>query len=151
MVRCGDVHLALPTVPSAAYGHGMPIRIGLIVLAVSQLALARWMVADPGGFFDQVGGFGAQNDHYIRDVATWNAALGVVAAIAVVRPSWQLPVLVLATVQFTLHAINHIADADTAIGSTDGAFDAISLALGAVLLGGLAYLAARDRAAVRAS
>jgi hypothetical protein len=129
----------------------MPIRAGLIVLAVTQIALALWMVTDPGGFFDQVGGFGAQNDHYIRDVATWNAALGVVAAIAVVRPSWQLPVLVLATVQFTLHAINHIADADLAVGSTDGAFDAISLAVGALLLGGLAWLAARERTAVRAS
>jgi hypothetical protein len=129
----------------------MPIRLGLIVLAVTQLALALWMVTDPGGFFDQVGGFGTQNDHYIRDAATWNAALGVVAAIAVVRPSWQLPVLALATVQFALHAINHIADADTAVASTDGAFDAISLAVGALLLGGLAYLAARERAGVRAS
>jgi hypothetical protein len=129
----------------------MPIRIGLLVLALSQLALALWMVADPGGFFDQVGAFGAQNDHYIRDVATWSAALGVTALIAVWQPAWQLPVLVFAAVQFTLHAINHIADAGDAVGSTDGAFDAISLALGAVLLGALAWLAARERAGVPAS
>src|SRR3954465_14911818 len=102
----------------------MPIRIGLIVLAVTQLALALWMVTDPGGFFDQVGGFGTQNDHYIRDNATWNGAPGAPPPTAVGRPAWQMPVLVLATVQFTLHAINHIADAGDAVGSTDGAFDA---------------------------
>jgi hypothetical protein len=129
----------------------MPIRIGLIVLAVSQLALALWMVTDPGGFFDQVGGFGSQNDHYIRDAATWNAALAVAAAVAVQLPAWRLPVLVFAAVQFTLHAINHIADAGDAVGSTDGAFDAVSLAIGALLLGGLAWLAARERTTVRAS
>jgi hypothetical protein len=129
----------------------MPIRIGLIVLAVSQLALALWMVADPGGFFDQVGGFGVQNDHYIRDVATWSAALGVTALIAVWQPDWRLPVLFLAAVQFTLHAVNHIADAHLAVASTDGAFDAVSLAIGALLLGALAWLAARDRAGVAAS
>jgi hypothetical protein len=129
----------------------MPIRIGLIVLAVTNLALALWMVGDPGGFFDQVGGFGTQNDHYIRDVATWNAALGATALVAVWQPSWRLPVLAFAAVQFTLHAVNHIADAGDAVGSTDGAFDAISLAIGALLLGALAWLAAREPTGVRAS
>lgn len=129
----------------------MPIRIGLLVLAASQLVLAVWMVADPGSFFDHVGGFGTRNDHYIRDVATWNAALAATAAVAVWLPSWRAPVLVFAAVQFTLHAINHIADAGDAVGSTDGAFDAVSLAVGALLLGALAWLAARERAAVPAS
>jgi hypothetical protein len=129
----------------------MPIRIGLLVLAATQLALALWMVTDPGGFFDQVGGFGTQNDHYIRDVATWNAALAVAAAAAVRLPGWRVPVLVFAALQFTLHAINHIADAGDAVASTDGAFDAVSLALGALLLGALAWLAARERTGVRAS
>jgi hypothetical protein len=151
LVRFVEVHVVLPTEPPSPYRRRMPIRIGLIVLAASQLLLALWMVGDPGGFFDQVGGFGTQNDHYIRDVATWNAALAVAAAIAVWQPSWRLPVLVFAAVQFTLHAINHIADAGDAVGSTDGAFDAVSLALGALLLGALAWLAARERTGVRAS
>ena len=129
----------------------MAVRLGLLALGVSQIALALWMVADPGSFFTHVGGFGVQNDHYIRDVATWNAALGATALIAVWQPAWQLPVLFMAAVQFTLHAINHIVDANLAVASTDGAFDAVSLALGAVLLGALAWLAARDRAGVAAS
>jgi hypothetical protein len=144
MARSVGVHLALRAVPPAGYGPAMIVRVGLLVLAASQLGLAVWMVADPGSFFDQVGGFGTRNDHYIRDVATWNAALAVTAAVAVRRPSWRLPVLVLAAVQFTLHAINHIADAGDAVASTDGPFDAVSLAIGALLLAGLAWLVVHD-------
>ena len=109
----------------------------LAVLAFSQLVLAVWMVADPASFFDHVGGFGARNDHYLRDVATFEAALGVCAAVAVRRPSWRVAVLAFATVQFALHAINHIADAHAAVASTSGWADAIEIAVGAVLLGWL--------------
>ena len=123
----------------------MIVRVALIILGISQLALAAWMVADPGSFFDQVGGFGTQNDHYIRDVATWSAALGVAALIAAFRESWQLPVLAFAALQFTLHAVNHAADADTAVASTNGTADAVELAVGALLLAAVAWLAVRRR------
>jgi hypothetical protein len=125
----------------------MAARLALLVLGVTQIALALWMVADPGSFFTHVGGFGVRNDHYLRDVATFEMALGVVALIAVRRPSWQLPVLTFAALQFTLHAINHIRDAGDAVGSTSGAFDAISLATGAVLFAVLAWSLARKRGA----
>src|SRR4051794_1966914 len=118
----------------------MPIRIGLVVLAVSQLFLGLWMIIDPSSFFDHVGGFGRQNDHYIRDNATWALAMGVVALIAVWRASWRLPVLVFAAIQFTLHTVNHIADADKAVASTNGAADAVELGIGALLLAALAWL-----------
>ena len=139
----GDVACARG--PSRVYGPDMLVRVGLLVLAVSQLALAVWMVADPGSFFDHVGGFGARNDHYVRDVATWSAALAVVAFIAAFRESWQLPVLTFAALQFTLHAINHAVDANKAVASTDGVADAVELAIGALLLGALAVLSLRRR------
>jgi len=116
---------------------------GLAVLAIVQLVLAVWMVADPSSFFDNVGGFGARNDHYLRDVATFEAALGVCAAIAVRRASWRVPVLAFAVVQFTLHAINHVADAHAAVASTSGWADAIELAAGAAVLGWLLWGAIR--------
>ncbi len=122
----------------------MAIRIGLILLGVSPLFLGLWMIVDPGSFFDHVGGFGVQNDHYIRDNATWALTLGVVALIAAWRVSWRLPVLVFAALQFTLHTINHIADAGKAVASTNGAADAVELGLGALLLVALAMLCARD-------
>jgi hypothetical protein len=122
----------------------MAIRIGLVVLGVSQLLLGLWMIIDPGSFYEHVGGFGVQNDHYIRDNATWALSMGIVALIAAWRPAWRLPVLVFAAIQFTLHTINHIADAGKAVGSTNGAADAVELAVGALLLVALAWLCARD-------
>jgi archaellum biogenesis protein FlaJ (TadC family) len=119
------------------------VRPVLLVLGVSQIALALWMVADPASFFTHVGGFGARNDHYLRDVATFEMALGVVALIAVRRPTWQLPVLTFAALQFTLHALNHVRDAGKAVASTSGAFDAVSLGAGAVLFAVLAWMLAR--------
>jgi len=120
------------------------LRPGLAFLAAIQLVLALWMVADPGSFFDNVGGFGARNDHYLRDVATWELALGACAAIAVWRPGWRVPVLAFATIQFTFHALNHIGDAGDAVASTSGWFDAISLAVGALFFGGLLRAAVQD-------
>jgi hypothetical protein len=157
MVRASRATLALPTVPPRPYRQAMAtarlhrsepladrvMAPALAVLAVSQLALAVWMVADPGSFFDNVGGFGARNDHYLRDVATFEAALGVCAAIAARRAAWRVPVLAFAAVQFTLHAVNHIADAHAAVASTSGWADAIELALGAALLGWLLWGAIR--------
>jgi hypothetical protein len=144
MVWRAGVHVALRAGPLREYGPAMPIRLGLLVLAASQLVLAVWMVAGPGSFYDHLGGFGPRNDHYLRDVATWEAALAATAAIAAWRPEWRLPVLVFAALQFVLHTASHIADAGAARASTDGVFDAVSLGAGAVLLGALAWLAARD-------
>jgi hypothetical protein len=123
------------------------MRFGLAFFAASQLLLGLWMVVDPGSFFEQVGGFGAQNDHYIRDVATWNVALGVTAGIAVVRESWRVPVLVFTVIQFVLHTINHLVDVNEAVADTSGWFDVISLAVGLVLLAGLLRTAAAREAA----
>ena len=121
----------------------MAVRLGLLVLGVTQVAIALWIVIDPGSFFAHVGGFGVRNDHYLRDVATFEMALGVVALIAVRRPTWQLPVLTFAALQFTLHALNHVRDAGKAVASTSGAFDAVSLGAGAVLFAVLAWMLAR--------
>jgi hypothetical protein len=127
----------------------MPIRAGLALLAVSQLVLAVWQVADPGSFHDELGNFGPRNDHYLRDIATWEAALAVAALVAIREARWRLPVLTLAALQFTLHTINHIADAGKAAGSTNGAFDAVSLGIGALLLAALAWLTMREAPVAR--
>src|SRR3954453_11655580 len=116
---------------------------GLAILAVSQLVPAVWMVAAPGSFFTNVGAFGARNDHYIRDVATWEAALAEGAAIAIRRASGGVPVLAFALVQFAFHALNHFVDAGDAHASTNGWADAIELAIGAGFLGWLLLAAIR--------
>jgi len=105
------------------------------VLGVSEILLAVWMVLAPRSFFDSIGGFGAYNPHYMRDVATFELAIGIVALLAVRRPSWWPATLAVAAIQFGLHAVNHIVDVGRADPLAAGIFDAISLAAVALLLG----------------
>jgi hypothetical protein len=63
------------------------LRAGILVLAVYHLVLAALMVFAPHVFFTKIGPFGVQNDHYLRDTATFNAAFGAALAVAYSRPS----------------------------------------------------------------
>ena len=105
------------------------------VLGVVEIALGVWMVLAPRSFFDALGGFGAYNPHYMRDVATFELAIGIVALLAIRRPSWWPATLAVAAIQFGLHAINHVVDASKADKLAAGIFDAVSLAAVALLLG----------------
>jgi peptidoglycan/LPS O-acetylase OafA/YrhL len=126
-------------------------RAVLVVLGVSQLAIAIWMVASPGSFFDAIAGFGERNDHYVRDVATFMFAIGVGLLIAARRASWRLPVLVIAGVWYLAHAVNHLFDiGDSDPGWVGPADFAALLATGLVLLL-LAVLAARAEASATPS
>lgn len=119
-------------------------RAVLYLLAVSQLALAAWMIVSPSSFFDAVAGFGAQNDHYIRDNATFPLAIGVGILVAAGRPSWRFPVLLVSAVWYLAHAVNHLVD----IGESDpdwvGPADFVAILLTGLSLLGLALLAARS-------
>ena len=110
------------------------VTAGLVVFAAYHLALAAWMAISPHTFYVRVGPFGVANDHYVRDVATYNAAIGVAMALAVRRPTWRVPVLALTTVQFALHAINHLADIDKAHPHWTGPADFASLTVATLVL-----------------
>jgi hypothetical protein len=101
--------------------------LALRLLAALQLAQGALMVLAPRTFFDQIGPFGAYNDHYIRDAATWSLALGVVFLVAAARPRWRPPVLLFAAVQFGLHTLNHLVDIGDAAKTGVGVFDFVSL------------------------
>jgi hypothetical protein len=103
----------------------LPTAIG--VLAIYELALGLWMVVSPRSFFDQVASFGFYPPHFIRDVSTWQVALGATLAVAASRPSWRAPLLAFATLQTGLHAINHWVDVNDASTLGIGLFDAIAL------------------------
>src|SRR5207245_7962011 len=108
---------------------------GIALLAAYDLALAVFMAAWPHAFYAHVGPFGLRNDHYIRDTATFNAAIGVGLALALRRPSWRVPMLAITAVQFALHSVNHLVDIDKAHPAWNGYFDFFSLAAATVLLG----------------
>ena len=118
-------------------------RAVLVLLGVYQLAQAAWMIVSPGSFFDAIAGFGAQNDHYIRDNATISVAIGVGLLVAAKRPSWRFPVLAVSAVWFLAHAVNHVFD----IGESDpdwvGPVDFVLILLAGLVLLWLALLAAR--------
>lgn len=110
------------------------LRPLLALVGAYHLALGAVMVLAPRTFFDDIATYGAYNDHYIRDVASFYLALGAVLLVAVARASWQVPLLAFATVQYVLHVINHLWD----VGDTDpgwiGPVNVVSLALIAVVL-----------------
>jgi hypothetical protein len=105
-----------------------PLMLGLGAFAVVQLGLAVWMAAAPRSFFDAIGPFDTYNPHYIRDVSTYNAALGVGFLLALRRPAWRIPVLATTAVQFALHSVNHLIDIDASHPAWVGYFDFFALA-----------------------
>src|SRR3954452_13171775 len=113
----------------------LPVAVG--ALAAYELILRLWMVVAPRSFYDQVAAFGRSPPHFIRDVSTWQLALGVTLAAAVGRASWRSPLLAFAALQTGLHAINHWVDVDDASSLGLGLFDAISLTVLFVVIAAL--------------
>ena len=111
-------------------------------LGAVSLLTALVMAADPAGFLDEVGGFGAVNEHLVRDVATWTAAQAVILLGAVRMRSWRVPALVFAVIQGTLHTINHVLDADLADPAWKGWLD-VALVAGLTLVARWLLVAAR--------
>jgi hypothetical protein len=110
------------------------LRLGLILFALYHLGLAAFMAIAPHAFYKDIGPFEALNRHYIRDTATFTAALGVGFVVALRRPSWRVPVLGVTTVQFALHSLNHLLDAHKAHPEWTGWFDFGSLLASTLLL-----------------
>jgi peptidoglycan/LPS O-acetylase OafA/YrhL len=108
--------------------------VGLLAFAAYHFGVAALMVFAPHTFFADIGPFGTQNDHYLRDTATFNAAFGAALLVAFRRPAWRTPVLCCVALQFALHAINHLADIGAAHPHWLGPADFISLALAAAAL-----------------
>ena len=113
------------------------LNAGIALFAIYHLGLAIFMAAAPHAFYAHVGPFGARNDHYIRDTATFTAALGLGLAISLRMRTWRVPVLAVTTAQFALHSINHLIDIDRAHPAWNGYFDFFSLAASTILLAGL--------------
>lgn len=114
------------------------LRVTLWVVAAIQLGLGLLGLLAPGTFFDEIGTYAPQNDHYIGDLGAYNVAAGFGVAMAAMRPEWRVPILVVGAVLNGLHAVNHLFDIGEASSDAKGVFDTIALAL---LAAGSAYLA----------
>jgi hypothetical protein len=113
------------------------MRQAMVLLGLTQLAIGVWLAIGPDSFVDTIADFGSADHHFLRDIATFQAGIGIALLVAAGRPSWRVPVLFAALAQTALHTINHLFD----IGGTDpgwqGPVNFVSLLL---LTGGIAYL-----------
>jgi hypothetical protein len=111
--------------------------MALGILGATQLLIGAWLVIDPDSFVDEIAAFGPADHHFLRDLGTFQAGIGIALLAAVGRPSWRVPVLFAALAQSGLHTINHLFD----IGGTDpgwqGPVNFVALLL---LTGAFAYL-----------
>ena len=114
--------------------HRIALRPIIAFLGVYHLLLGTVMVIAPRTFFDEIAHYGAYNDHYIRDVATFYLALGGCLLVAVGRTSWQMPLLTFALVQYGLHVLNHLWDVTDGEPSWIGPANVVALALIAALI-----------------
>ena len=118
------------------------MRATLWAAAAIQLLLGVLMFFAPEFFFENIGEYGARNDHYIGDVGSFYLASAFGLATAATRPSWRVPILAVGAVWFGLHALNHLLDIGQASSDGRGIFDTVGLAL---LAAGSAYLASASR------
>ena len=136
--------MAVSESPTRASSQPDVLSVGIGAFAAVHLALALLMALSPSEFYEAIGPFGVRNSHYIRDLATFYAAVGFALAVAVRRVSWRVPVLAIATVQFALHSVNHLFDIGKAHPAWNGYFDFFSLLAGTLLLAWLWRAAARQ-------
>jgi hypothetical protein len=110
------------------------MRILLVLFGLAQLLLGVLLWFAPGEFYEEIGPFGPLNEHYMGDLATFYLALGAIAFVAVARPSWRVPVLAFALIQYTLHTVNHVLDVNESDPSWLGPGTLVALGVGAALL-----------------
>ena len=93
---------------------GDPWRIGLLLGAVANLANAAWMLVDPAGWYlylpAAVPDTGPFNAHFVRDVGSAFAVMGLALAFGALRPALRVPSLAFASGFYVLHALVHVAD-----------------------------------------
>jgi hypothetical protein len=110
------------------------LEAGIALFAFLYLVEALFMAVSPHGFYKSVGGFDSYNPHYLRDVASFSAAIGIGLAVSLWRPSWRVPALAITTAQYALHSVNHLFDIDIAHPQWTGYFDFFSLAAATLVL-----------------
>ena len=117
----------------------------MILLALPSLVAGLIALLSPATFFEQIGTYGARNDHYTGDAGAYLTAFGVALLIAAARPAWRVPLLMLGAGWYGLHALNHLFDIGEARSDARGIADTALIGFGAVLHLYLARLAAARR------
>jgi hypothetical protein len=120
------------------------MRQALFLLAGVSLLIGLFQAIAPGTFVDKIAPFGSgADDHFLRDLATYQLAVGAGLLLAVRRVSWRIPILFLSLLQGVLHSVNHLVDVADTDPSWLGPFDFVSLLLLTLITGWVLAGAAR--------
>jgi hypothetical protein len=119
------------------------LKAVLALVAAYHVVVGGMALLAPGTFFEEIGNYGVENSHYVGDVGAFMLAFGVAVGIAVLRPSWQAPLLWLGALWYGFHAINHAFDTGEARSEGRGWADTLLIAFGAVASAWLARVAER--------
>ena len=110
------------------------VTITLVVVGLAQLLPGLLAFLAPGAFYDVLAGFPPRNDHFLRDVGSWQIALGAIALFGARRPAWRQPLLALLALQYLLHGISHLVDVGDSDPAWQGPFALAVQVLGFVVL-----------------
>jgi predicted anti-sigma-YlaC factor YlaD len=126
---------AAPVTPGAARARPASdiVGIALLVAAATQLLPGILATVSPAAFYDTIASYPPQNSHFLRDVGSWQIALGLLSLFAWRRPALRAPVLWVLAVQYTLHTVSHVIDVNDSDPSWQGPAALVLLALGAAL------------------
>ena len=101
--------MGLPTEARTRTDAERWLRPALAILGGSQIGAGIWEAISPTSFY-RLARMGPFNEHFIRDLATLYVAFGAGLLVSIWRPSWRVPVLAVATVQYALHFVSHLVD-----------------------------------------
>ena len=110
------------------------VSVVLLVVGVTQVATGLLAFFAPGAFYDLAAGYPPENHHFLRDIGSWNVALGAIALFGARRADWRTPLLGLIGLQYVLHTISHLIDVSDSDPSWQGPFALVTQGLGAVVL-----------------
>ncbi|MCC6766152.1 MAG: hypothetical protein IT293_15950 [Deltaproteobacteria bacterium] len=99
-----------------------------LLSGLGNLVNGLWMLADPAHWYvtlpAAVPDFGPLNEHFVRDIGSAFAMLGLALVWGAARAEVRLPVLVLVTLFNALHALVHVWDTSRGlVGSEHWAID----------------------------
>lgn len=86
------------------------VAAALLLFGVFSLLTGAWLFLDPGGFYDVIATYPPRNDHFLRDIGSFDVALGAAALYGARRPGWRAPMLGVLALQYGLHTISHLID-----------------------------------------
>ena len=86
----------------------------LVLFGSANIANAAWMLADPAGWYVDlpaaVPDTGPFNAHFVRDIGSAFAVMGVALLAAAARPALRVAALAAVSLFYVLHALVHVAD-----------------------------------------